>query len=95
MPSALSVVHAGRDARQFAWLLEVAMRLGHPAGPGIHNKTVLARIDCAGYVYVGGMNASEMAAKTNCDLALQLESSESCAHSGGRVPAGLAGRVAA
>jgi hypothetical protein len=54
--------------------LDLEARLGSPAGLGIHNKLVLVRRGGRGWLYVGSLNGSETAAKTNREVALQVQS---------------------
>ncbi len=60
--------------------LDLAARLGNPAGLGLHSKTVLAHL--AGrsggpvrhWVHVGSLNGSEVAHKANRETAIQIDS---------------------
>jgi phosphatidylserine/phosphatidylglycerophosphate/cardiolipin synthase-like enzyme len=54
--------------------LDLELRLGDPAGRGIHNKMVLAEIDGRGTVHVGSINGSELSCKGNREMALQVQS---------------------
>jgi len=56
--------------------LDLQARLGNPTHLGLHNKMVLARIDGQGTVHVGSINGSEVSAKVNRELALQVQSGE-------------------
>jgi hypothetical protein len=52
--------------------LDLAARTANPAGLGIHNKMVLARVGGRGALHVGSLNGSETASKINRELALQV-----------------------
>ena len=54
--------------------LDLEIRLGNPTALGVHNKMVLAHISGQGFVHVGSMNGSEVSAKVNRELALQVQS---------------------
>ena len=54
--------------------LDLACALGNPAGLGIHNKMVLAKLNGRGYVHVGSLNGTEQSSKGNRELALQVQS---------------------
>ena len=56
--------------------LDIEVRLGNPAGEGLHNKMVLAMIGGQGTVHVGSINGSESSHKVNRELALQVQSDE-------------------
>jgi hypothetical protein len=56
--------------------LDLQARLGNPTHLGLHNKMVLARIDGQGTIHVGSINGSEVSAKVNRELALQVQSDE-------------------
>ena len=65
-----------------AYVNEVAMMehlalqcaLANPAGLGIHNKMVLAKIGGRGWVHVGSLNGTELSSKGNREVALQVQS---------------------
>jgi hypothetical protein len=54
--------------------LDLQVRLGNPTGLGLHNKMVLVRAAGRGYAHVGSLNGSEVASKTNREMALQVQS---------------------
>jgi hypothetical protein len=60
--------------------LDLAARLGNPAGLGIHNKLVLVRQGGARYVHVGSLNGSEAAAKIIRVVAPQVQADRAYAH---------------
>lgn len=72
----------GANAQTAAWLnllaqaeqLDLAARLANPAGRGLHNKMVLVQAGGTGWVHVGSLNGSEASAKSNRELAVQVQS---------------------
>jgi phosphatidylserine/phosphatidylglycerophosphate/cardiolipin synthase-like enzyme len=54
--------------------LDMACKLGNPAGEGIHNKMVLVWANGRGTIHVGSINGSELSSKGNRELALQVQS---------------------
>ena len=58
--------------------LDIAARLGNPAGLGLHNKMVLVRLGISRDVdehwsHIGSLNGSEVASKANREAAVQVE----------------------
>jgi phosphatidylserine/phosphatidylglycerophosphate/cardiolipin synthase-like enzyme len=74
----------GDNARTQAYLLPVAgaegldlrVRLANPTYLGLHSKMILADIGGRGHVHVGSLNGSEVSAKANREVALQVQSDE-------------------
>jgi uncharacterized repeat protein (TIGR01451 family) len=60
--------------------LDLQARLGNPTFFGLHNKMVLAHIDGQGTIHIGSINGSEVSAKVNRELALQVRSDEAHAY---------------
>jgi uncharacterized repeat protein (TIGR01451 family) len=60
--------------------LDLQARLVDPAFLGVHNKMVLVQIGGAGYVHLGSINGSEVSAKANREMALQVQSEEAYAY---------------
>ena len=54
--------------------LDLAVRRGNPAGLGLHNKMVVARIGGRGWVMAGSPNGGEVSAKLNREVALVVGS---------------------
>jgi cardiolipin synthase len=72
--NAATVAYLNGLARQEGLALEA--RRGNPTYLGLHNKMVLVEADGHGWVHVGSLNGSEIAAKVNRELALQVQSDE-------------------
>ena len=73
---------ANSNAAAVAWLnvtaaaerLDLTAHVGNPAGKGIHAKIVLvAQADGARWTHLGSINGTEVANKTNRELAVQLD----------------------
>jgi hypothetical protein len=54
--------------------LDLECRLGNPTGLGIHNKMILVEIEGKGWVHTGSLNGTELSAKGNREVALQVQS---------------------
>ncbi len=54
--------------------LDLECRVGNPTGLGIHNKMILAEIGGKGWVHTGSLNGTELSAKGNREVALQVQS---------------------
>ncbi len=54
--------------------LDLACRLGNPAGTGIHNKLVLVTSGGEAWAHTGSLNGSENSSKQNRELAVQVQS---------------------
>lgn len=72
--NAATVAYLNELARQEN--LDLEARRGNPTYLGLHNKMVLVGMNGRGWVHVGSLNGSEMAAKVNRELALQVQSDE-------------------
>ena len=56
--------------------LDLDARRANPAGEGIHNKMVLARIGGQGWIVAGSLNGGEVSAKLNREMSLRVASNE-------------------
>jgi phosphatidylserine/phosphatidylglycerophosphate/cardiolipin synthase-like enzyme len=60
--------------------LDLFCTVGNPAGLGLHNKMVLAEINGRGWVHVGSLNGTELSAKGNREVALQVHADAAYAY---------------
>jgi phosphatidylserine/phosphatidylglycerophosphate/cardiolipin synthase-like enzyme len=67
---------ANRWAREEG--LDLSVRVGNPAGKGIHAKTFLVSLPASGehWTHIGSLNGTEAANKVNREVALQIDSGE-------------------
>ncbi|MCS7222754.1 MAG: phospholipase D-like domain-containing protein [Anaerolineae bacterium] len=69
-----TIAYLNEIARQEG--LDLEARRGNPTYLGLHNKMVLVEADGRGWAHVGSLNGSEVSAKVNRELALQVQSDE-------------------
>lgn len=60
--------------------LDLRCALGNPAGLGLHNKMMLVELNGRGWVHVGSLNGTELSAKGNREVALQVQSDAAYAY---------------